>query len=121
MVISKRSLQYLLGEFEWNSRVLHVKRCLCFLSATPFCYGVSTQVVWCKMPLDWKNSFGSSLVPNSKALSDLITLTLVENCLSTRDKKFCKVENALDLADRRNVHVHLEKSSTIVKKNLSPL
>ena len=48
--------------------------CLFFRSATPFCYGVYGQVVWCCIPWDDKYSLNALLV-YSVPLSGLNTFT----------------------------------------------
>lgn len=60
-------------------------------------------------------------VPNSNALSDLMTFALALNCLSVKAKKDFKVGNELALELSKNVQVLREKSSTMVKKYRSPL
>ncbi|GJZ26110.1 hypothetical protein Tco_0570363 [Tanacetum coccineum] len=50
-----------------------VVRCLCFLSALPFCCGVIGYEVWCMVPLVWKKAVKDVLM-NSVPLSLLKVL-----------------------------------------------
>lgn len=56
----------------------------------------------------------------SKPLSTLMALTEAWNWVWTKVRKDCKIVWVFDLKCIRNTHVHLVKSSTIVRKKRAP-
>ena len=95
VAVKTHSPQYLKGNFDWNNSALAVSsKYLCFLSTTPFCWGVYGQILWCIMSLVWKKYTASAEV-NSKPLSDLMDFNLVWNWFSMRDTKAYMVWRAL--------------------------
>jgi len=51
VAVRRQSPQNWMGILDRNNKALAVSnKCLCFLSTTPFCYGVAVQEVWCMKP-----------------------------------------------------------------------
>ena len=95
VAVNTHSPKYFVGNFDWNKSALAVSsKYLCFLSTTPFCWGVYGQILWCIMSLVWKKYTASAEV-NSKPLSDLMDFNLVWNWFSMRDTKAYMVWRAL--------------------------
>ena len=104
-------------KLDWNLRALAIfKICWCFLSTIEFCWGVSKQLSWCKIPL-WVKTF---VMINSVPLSVLMHFTFLENCVSTMVQNCSKVSYVWDLCFNKQTKVHLEQLSTMVKKYLQP-
>ena len=98
----------------WLKRRMHVTFiiCWCFLLATTFCCGVSTQVLWCKIPYFSYNSLQS----NSFPLKVLKVLMFRLNWFLTRIIKLCNKFLVSPSVFIRKIQECLEKSSTIVRK-----
>lgn len=77
----------------------------CFLSTLPFCRGVATQEVWCKIP------FSANYLErhvNSVPLSLLTVLTCLPNCLCANRQKFGSTVFTSDFSRRRCIQTALE-------------
>ena len=87
---------------------------LCFLSTSPFCWGVYGQVYWCRMPSFWRRTVVSWFT-NSVPLSVLTAYTILENWVWIIWKNCSKIEFTWNLFCKRNVQVAWLKSATTVK------
>jgi hypothetical protein len=71
VAVETQSPQKQKGRWAWNLKARATfRRCWCFLSTTEFCWGVSTQLSWCKVPC-WEKK---SSIWNSTPLSDIKVL-----------------------------------------------
>ena len=117
VAVKTQSPQNFKGKLAWNLKVLTTfKRCLCFLSTTAFCYGVSTQDSWWMIPLEAKKEERANLGP----LSNLNTLIGTLNWVKIIWKKDGIKVEASDLCFNKYTQVHLLWSSTKVRKYFDP-
>lgn len=91
--------------------------CLCLLCTTSFCCGVCGHELWWIIPWLLNRSLYYAL-KNSPPLQDLSTLLLLPNCALTIMRKFLSIKQLSDFKCIKNTQVHLEWSSTKVRKCL---